>query len=110
MIAIQSKEAMQISNDAPDERSGNNAGARDRLDSWKEIAAYLRRSVRSVQRWERTEGLPVLRHRHTKGATVYAYRAEVDQWLGEARTVVSQAWKNRSEPTEQFQHIGAVSR
>jgi len=70
MIAVPSKEAMQISNDALDKRGGNNSVARDRLDSWKEIAAYLRRSVRCVQRWERTEGLPVLRHRHAKGATV----------------------------------------
>jgi DNA-binding transcriptional regulator YiaG len=26
-----------------------------RLDSWKEIAHYLNRSVRTVQRWERAE-------------------------------------------------------
>ena len=35
--------------------------AEDRLDSWKEIAAYLRKGLRTVQRWERTEGLPVRR-------------------------------------------------
>jgi len=29
------------------------------LDSWKEIAVFLRRGVRTVQRWEKTEGLPV---------------------------------------------------
>jgi hypothetical protein len=37
------------------------AGERRRLDSWKEIAAYLGRSIRTVQRWEREEGLPVHR-------------------------------------------------
>ena len=31
----------------------------DRLDSWKEIGTYLRRSVRTVMRWEKEEGLPV---------------------------------------------------
>ena len=36
----------------------------DRLDSWKEIAAYLGRGVRTVQRWEREEGLPVHRLAH----------------------------------------------
>ncbi|MCU1257033.1 MAG: repeat-containing protein, partial [Candidatus Angelobacter sp.] len=36
----------------------------DRLDSWKEIASYLRRDVRTVQRWEKKEGLPVYRHLH----------------------------------------------
>src|SRR5437867_9654696 len=42
------------------------AGPADRLDSWKEIAAYLRRSPRTVQRWERQEGLPVHRLVHDK--------------------------------------------
>jgi Tol biopolymer transport system component len=52
----------------------------DRLDSWKEIAAYLKRSVRTVTRWEREEGLPVHRHLHSKSGSVYAYRAELDAW------------------------------
>jgi len=88
MIAVPSKEAVRIPQDAPDRRVGDKAIAGDRLDSWKEIAAYLRRSVRCVQRWERTEGLPVLRHQHAKGASVYAYRHEVDQWRQEGRTIV----------------------
>lgn len=52
----------------------------DRLDSWKEIAAHFRRSVRTVTRWERDEGLPVHRHLHTKAGSVYAFRAELDAW------------------------------
>jgi hypothetical protein len=51
-----------------------------RLDSWKEIACYLRRSIRCVQRWEKNEGLPILRHKHAGGATVYAYREKLDEW------------------------------
>jgi DNA-binding transcriptional regulator YiaG len=35
-----------------------------RLDSWKEIAAYLKRGARTVQRWEREERLPVHRLPH----------------------------------------------
>ncbi len=66
MIAVPSKEAVGIPDDALDQRGGNKSIAGDRLDSWKEIAAYLRRSVRCVQRWERTEGLPVLRHQHAR--------------------------------------------
>jgi len=53
-----------------------------RLNSWKEIAAYLNTSVRTVQRWERVEGLPVHRHEHASVATIYAYASEVDSWLG----------------------------
>jgi len=55
--------------------------ASERLDSWKEIAAYLRRDVSTVQRWEKREGLPVHRLTHNERATVYAYRSEVEVWL-----------------------------
>ena|SRR5438128_7571744 len=52
-----------------------------RLDSWKEIAAYLARSPRCVQRWERQEGMPVHRLPHCKRSTVFAHWEELDQWL-----------------------------
>lgn len=52
-----------------------------KLDSWGEIASYLGREVRTVQRWERTEGLPVHRHEHKKKSTVYAYAGELDAWI-----------------------------
>ena len=52
----------------------------DYLDQWKEIAAYLKRDVRTVQRWEKTEGLPVHGHHHEKQRRVYASKAEIDRW------------------------------
>jgi Tol biopolymer transport system component len=52
----------------------------DRLDSWKEIAAYLSRDVTTVQRWEKREGMPVHRHQHDRMGSVYASRAELDVW------------------------------
>ena len=52
----------------------------DRLDSWKEIAAYLNRDVTTVQRWEKREGMPVHRHLHDRVGSVYAFRAELDAW------------------------------
>ena len=52
----------------------------ERLDSWKEIASYLNRGARTVQRWEREEGLPVHRLHHEKLGSVYAYRSELDAW------------------------------
>ena len=54
--------------------------AGERLESWKEIAAYLRRGVRTVRRWEKEEGLPVHRHQHQKLGSVYAYKSEVEAW------------------------------
>ena len=51
-----------------------------RLESWKEIAAYLGRDVTTVRRWERREGLPVYRIHHSKLGSVYAYTTELDAW------------------------------
>src|SRR5262252_10648820 len=63
--------------DLPEEpippRSLSRATAEDCLDSWKEIASYLRRGVRTVKRWEKEEGLPVHRHQHQRLGSVYAY-------------------------------------
>lgn len=56
------------------------ARAEDLLDSWKEIAAYLGKDVRTVQRWEKKECLPVHRQLHAKQGTVYAYKSEIDEW------------------------------
>jgi Tol biopolymer transport system component len=53
----------------------------DRLDSWKEIAAYLNRDVTTVQRWEKREGMPVHRHLHDRAGSIYASRAELDAWV-----------------------------
>jgi len=57
-----------------------NASGRIRLDSWKGIAGYLKTSVRTVQRWEKYEGLPVHRHAHARQDTVYAYTDEIEEW------------------------------
>ena len=57
----------------------------DRLNSWKEIAAYLKRDVRTLHRWEAEEGLPISRHLHKKRGSVYAYRSELEAWWGERR-------------------------
>jgi len=50
------------------------------LDSWKEIAAYFHRDVKTVQRWEKREGMPVHRHLHDRIGSVYAFRSELDAW------------------------------
>jgi TolB-like protein/Tfp pilus assembly protein PilF len=57
-----------------------NSGVDDRLSSWKEIATYLKCGVRTVQRWETLEALPVHRHQHQKNGTVYAFRSELEAW------------------------------
>jgi tetratricopeptide (TPR) repeat protein len=52
----------------------------DRLESWKEIAQYLCREVRTVQLWEKREGLPIHRHFHHQLGSVFAFRSEIDEW------------------------------
>ena len=66
----------------------------ERLQSWKEIAAYLRRDVRTVQRWEKQEGLPVHRHVHNKLSSVYAEKSELEAW-----------WKNRKAQLEEERKV-----
>ncbi len=56
----------------------NGAGV---LNSWKEIAAYLGHSVRTLQRWEREAGLPVHRPYRRKRSSVVALKSEIDAWL-----------------------------
>jgi hypothetical protein len=65
------------------------------LNSWKEIAQYLNRGVRTVQRWESELGLPVRRPRGRRRSAVIAMRADIDDWLSrcpvEAREQVAQS-------------------
>lgn len=85
--------------DRPADQSPEN-----RLDSWKEIAAYLRCSERTVRRWQE-EGLPVHRHAHKKRAGIYAFKPELDAWwndgharlaeLGRAQSAESPLWPLR---------------
>jgi Tol biopolymer transport system component len=69
----------------------------DRLDSWKEIAAYLKRSVRTVHRWEKEEGLPVHRQLHKDLGSVFAYKGELDAWSN-ARSVHAASRPSTDEP------------
>jgi hypothetical protein len=50
------------------------------LESWKQIAAFLDRSERTVRRWEAKEGLPVHRRGHQTQDTVFAFRHEIEGW------------------------------
>jgi len=52
----------------------------EKFSSWKEIAAHLNITVRTAQRWEKSEQLPVHRHLHSQRHSVYAFRSELDEW------------------------------
>jgi hypothetical protein len=70
-----------------------------RLDSWKDIAHYLNRNVRTVQRWEMREAMPVHRHCHDTGHSVYAYKQEIDAWRS-----------NRSQEKRPTLRVSAIRR
>jgi Tol biopolymer transport system component len=69
-----------------------------RLNSWKEIAAYLKCSERTVRRWEE-EGLPVHRHPHKAKAAIYAYKAEIDAWWVDGRERLKQIQDLQEHPS-----------
>jgi TolB-like protein/tetratricopeptide (TPR) repeat protein len=75
---------MGVDKAAPPRQPAAEPSNRDRLDSWKEIAGYLKRDASTVRRWEE-EGLPVHRHVHKRKASVYAYKAEIDVWWNAGR-------------------------
>ena len=60
----------------------------ERLDGWKAIAGYLDRDIRTVQRWEASEQLPVHRLEHRQRASAYAFTGELDEWV--ARRIPSE--------------------
>jgi len=86
---------------APKDRS-------DRLDSWKAIADYLGRDVRTLLRWEKEKGLPVRRIPGGKRQAVFAFARELDDWLvktGESSSETESAQAANSGHSElQFRH------
>lgn len=71
--------------------------ARRRLESWKEIAQFLKRSVRTVQRWKGCEQLPVYRHRHQDRSSVFSYADELELWQQERTTPAQQSLSARRD-------------
>ena len=87
------------------DRNVNNAP----LESWKEIAVYLQRDVKTVQRWEKKEGLPVHRQLHKSRSSVYAFPSEVDAWRAhrEPEPAEPPVWRRfpwRAHPRLCFHH------
>jgi TolB-like protein/cytochrome c-type biogenesis protein CcmH/NrfG len=80
----------------------------DPLDSWKEIAAYLHRDVKTVQRWEKREGMPVHRHVHDKRGSVYALSSELDAWL-QSRKLRFEEEEKRTPRVSRWLVLGGVA-
>lgn len=62
------------------------------LTCWKDIAHYMGKGVRTVQRWERELGLPVCRPTGiAHKSAVLARPQDLDAWL-------TDRWRRRTEP------------
>lgn len=81
----------------------------DRLDSWKEIAVFLQRDVRTVQRWEKTAGLPVHRHAASRLRTAFAFRSELDTWWRAQRPALENAGHGTQRDTDLRRLTGHVA-
>jgi hypothetical protein len=66
------------------------------LNSWKQIAQYLGRGVRTVERWEKELGLPVRRPRNHPCSAVFAIPTELDEWVRHDRHIVSPDYGRRN--------------
>ena len=65
-----------------------------RINSWKEIAAYLRVDIRTARRWAQERGLPLRRIPGEGRRAVFAYASEIDAWLrsgNQPRPVLSES-------------------
>src|ERR1039458_5829681 len=86
--------------------SAENAKLGTRLDCWKEIAAYLGKVERTVKRWDASRGLPIHRVPGGGRASVYAYTAELDEWLKSTKALEPEAALEASQedavPGESF--------
>jgi predicted DNA-binding transcriptional regulator AlpA len=78
------------------ERADERSPEKRYLSSWKEIAKYIGLSQRTIQRWERSFGLPVHRPTGSRSGAVIAIAAEIDEWI-----LKTPAARNLSEGREQ---------
>jgi CheY-like chemotaxis protein len=62
-------------------KTPNTSDSKPVLTSWKQVAEYMGKAVRTVQRWERDLGLPVRRQGGTGKNAVVAHPEELQEWL-----------------------------
>jgi tetratricopeptide (TPR) repeat protein len=73
-----------MAEERPSQQKLEDSPRSERLETWGEIASYLGREIRTVQRWEKSMGLPVHRLAGTSDKSrVFAFRHELDGWWRE---------------------------
>ncbi len=87
------------------------------LSSWKDVAAHLGKSVRTVQRWEAELGLPIHRPDKRQQRIILAYPDELKHWVGAKLTTAKadggdshkRLEKNTSQLAAQMRKLQALS-
>jgi len=74
-------------------------GNASRLDSWKEIALFFSKDVRTVKRWEKERALPVHRAPGKPGGSVYAFADELTGWLNASSPKLEEVIPAAKAPT-----------
>ena len=92
----------------PAEKNPEQDSRGKRLESWKEIAGYLNRHVTTIRRWEKHEGLPAHRHRHSKLGSIYAYTRELDVWFESRREGSEDAGAGATGGSDSFERLLAL--
>ena len=69
------------------------------LDGWKEIAEYVGKSIRTIQRWEKENGFPIRRVKSKR--SVFAYPEEIDKWLSNKKEEKQEQQKQEIEKKEE---------
>jgi len=91
--------------------NGEESSLGTRLDCWKEIAAYLGKVERTVKRWDADRSLPIHRVPGGGRASVYAYTAELNEWLKSTRAqepeTAVQAYAENAVPESSGTAFGA---
>jgi len=75
------------------------------FSGWKEVANYLGKGVRTVQRYEHQLALPIHRPAGKPAGSVIATKKELDDWVNASPTQVDSMPK--CWPTERTNRIGA---
>jgi TolB-like protein/Tfp pilus assembly protein PilF len=75
-----------MAEERPSQQKVEDSPRSERLETWGEIASYLGREIRTVQRWEKSLGLPVRRLGGADKSRVFAFRHEIDAWWREHET------------------------
>jgi hypothetical protein len=71
--------------------------SRQILNGWKEISSYIKRSVRTVQRWEARLDLPVYRPALKDRSAVVAFSDELDRWISRVSPDAGEAVLNGND-------------